>query len=50
MQFKEYGLVTRFRVADHTQLPASHRVIELVLVDLGPLLLTWFNFNPIMDK
>ena len=25
-------------------------IISLTIIPLGPLLLTWFNFNPSMDK
>ena len=30
--------------------PSSHIIMVVITNPQGPLLLTWFNFNPSMDK
>ena len=34
----------------HTLCYISYKVNAMAAADLGPLLLTWFNFDPGMDK
>ena len=39
-----------FRIQLQSWLISSYIVSAIAANDLGPLLLTWFNFNPSMDK